>query len=130
MDQGMYFLKRHFDKILALTLGLIIILVNFVVVQKGTFLNLFYLPVLLAGYLLGKKQAVLSAVAVVGLVVFATIQNPGVYFSQTNQWLFYSEITTWGGLLILAAYLTGYLSEQREHKIRELTTAYIGIKKF
>ncbi len=127
MDKAIYFLKRHFDKFLPLVLGLIIILVNFVVVQKGTFLNLFYLPILLAGYLLGRKQAVLSAIAVVGLVVFATIQNPGTYFNSQQKWLFLSEITSWGGLLILAAYLTGYLSEQREHKIRELTTAYIGI---
>jgi len=127
LDRNTYFLKKHFDKILALSLGLIIVLVNFVVVQKGTFLNLFYLPILVAGYLLGRRQAVLSALAVVGLVVFATLQNPGAYFSQKNQWLFLSEIISWGGLLILAAYLTGYLSEQREHKIKELTTAYIGI---
>jgi HD-GYP domain-containing protein (c-di-GMP phosphodiesterase class II) len=127
MEKTIFFLKKHFDKVLALTLGLIIVLVNFVVVQKGTFLNLFYLPILMAGYLLGKKQAVLSAFAVVGLVVFANLQNPGVYFSHNDQWLYYSEIISWGGLLILAAYITGYLSEQREHKIRELTTAYIGI---
>jgi len=127
MERSIYFVKKHFEKILALLLGSIIILVNFVVVQKGTFLNLFYLPILLAGYLLGKKQAVLSAFAVVGLVTFATIQNPQAYFSQENQWLFLSEITSWSGLLILAAYLTGMLSEQREHKIKELTTAYIGI---
>jgi putative nucleotidyltransferase with HDIG domain len=120
-------MKKHFDKFLPLVLGLIIILVNFVVVQKGTFLNLFYLPILLAGYLLGKKQAVLSAIAVVGLVVFAAIQYPGTYFNSQFKWLFLSEIISWSGLLILAAYLTGYLSEQREHKIRELTTAYIGI---
>lgn len=127
LEAGLYLLKKHFEKILVLLLGLIIVLVNFVVVQKGAFLNLFYLPVLMAGYLLGKKQAVLSALAVVGLVIFAAIQNPGAYFSQGNQWLFLSEITSWSGLLILAAYVTGFLSEQREHKIKELTTAYIGI---
>jgi putative nucleotidyltransferase with HDIG domain len=127
LESTIFFLKKHFEKFLALLLGAIIILVNFVIVQKGTFLNLFYLPILLAGYLLGKKEAVLSALAVVGLVVFATIQGPEAYFANSNQWLKISEIVSWSGLLILAAYLTGLLSEQREHKIRELTTAYIGI---
>ncbi|MCI0531491.1 MAG: HD domain-containing protein [candidate division Zixibacteria bacterium] len=127
MNKSNAFLRRHFEKILALLLGLIIVLVNFVVVQKGTFLNLFYLPILVTGYFLGKRQAVMAAMVVVGLVVFATLQNPGTYFSGGVQWLMWSEITTWSGLLILAAYLTGLLSEQRELKIRELTTAYIGI---
>ncbi len=121
------FWKRHFDKVLILSLALIVILVNFVVVQKSTFLNLLYLPILLGGYLVGRKQTVYASFLCVALVVFAVINNPQFFPGFTNKWLLVSEVVSWGGILILAAYLVGTLAEQKEKKIRELKTAYIGI---
>ncbi|OGC74313.1 MAG: hypothetical protein A2145_04850 [candidate division Zixibacteria bacterium RBG_16_40_9] len=121
------FWKRHFDKVLILSLALIIILVNFVVVQKSTFLNLLYLPILLGGYLVGRKQTVYASFLCVALVVFAVINNPQFFPTANNKWLLLSEVVSWGGILILAAYFVGTLAEQKDKKIRELKTAYIGI---
>ncbi len=121
------FLRLHFEKLLVLSLALIIIFVNFVVVQKGIFINLLYLPILLGGYLVGRRQTVLASFFCVALVVFAVIHNPGFFGQAQNKWFLVSEVISWGGILILAAYLVGTLAEQKERKIQELRTAYIGI---
>ncbi len=52
---------RHFETTLIILILLGVIAIAFLVHYKLAFLNFFFLPVILAGYYLGKRQAVLTA---------------------------------------------------------------------
>ena len=118
---------KHFEKILILTLSLLVVFVNFFIVQKLAFLNFYYLPVLISGYVLGRKMSVLTAIFCVVLIAFSAINNPHLFQTQNSQILLTTNLMLWGGFLILAGYVVGTLYEQKEKKIQELKKAYIGV---
>lgn len=118
---------KHFEGVLVLTIALIIILVNFFVIQKLAFLNFYYLPVLVAGYVMGRKMALLASLFCIALITFSAINNPRMFIIEKSPLLLATDLMVWSGFLILAAYVVGTLYEQREQKISELRNAYIGV---
>ena len=61
MEKLKEFLARHFEKLLVLTILVAAIVVNYVIEQKFILLNFYYLPVLTAGYFLGRRLSLLTA---------------------------------------------------------------------
>jgi hypothetical protein len=91
-------------------------------------LHLFYLPVLLAAFFLGRYRAGVLALlcAIGGAVVLAldvTTLSAAVNFPLV-MWL---TLAIWSAVLGLAAILTGTLSDERTAKITELHDAYVGV---
>jgi putative nucleotidyltransferase with HDIG domain len=127
MEKIKSFLFKHFEKILVLTLSVVVLLINFFVVQKLAFLNFYYLPVLVSGYVLGRKMSVLTALFCVVLIAFSAVNNPHLFQVQTTNLLLASDLMLWGGFLILAGYVVGTLYQQKENKIQELRKAYVGV---
>ncbi len=121
------FILGHFEGAI---IGLILVgvlVLAFLVQYKFSFLNYFFLPVILSGYFLGKNRAVLAAVfsvlfVILYLVYFELITGPKNFF------MFHEvvNLVTWGSLLILTGALIGSFSEQREAKLDKLRTAYVG----
>ncbi len=122
-----FFLRHQERTVVLLSLAGVLILA-FLVEPKIAFLNFFFLPVILAGYFLGRRQAVLSATFCV-LLYFAYVVlsrltakvPPPITTEQVVVTL------TWGGFLIVIAATIGTLSEQRENRLREVRRAYVGI---
>ena len=113
--------------ILALILGGALI-VAFLVQQKISFLNFFFLPVILAGYYLGKRQAVLSAffcILLVTLYIIFESRLPRAPLPLGFDTLL--NLVTWGCFLILTGALMGSLTDERGRKIRKMREAYVGI---
>jgi hypothetical protein len=120
-------IRGHFEGAI---IGLILVgvlVLAFLVQYKFSFLNYFFLPVILSGYFLGKNRAVLAAVfsvlfVILYLVYFELITGPKNFF------MFHEVVSlvTWGSLLILTGALIGSFSEQREAKLDKLRTAYVG----
>jgi hypothetical protein len=90
-------------------------------------LNLFYLPVILAAFFLGRYRAgvlalfcvvAASAAAVLGLDQFAALTPPIVIGLA---------VMVWGAVLGLTAILVGTLSDERSNQMHELHEAYLGI---
>ncbi len=127
MDKVKSFIFKHFEKILVLALALLVVAVNVIVVQQLAFLNFYYLPVLVSGYVLGRKMSVLTALFCVVLITFSAINNPQLFQSHNNSLLLISDLMLWGGFLILAGYVVGSLYQQKEKKIQELKNAYVGV---
>jgi putative nucleotidyltransferase with HDIG domain len=127
MEKLKSFVIKHFEESLVLTIALIIIVVNFFVIQKLAFLNFYYLPVLVAGYVLGRKMAILASLFCIALIVFSAVNNPGIFLVDASPLLLMTDLVVWSGFLILAAYVVGTLYEQKEEKISELRNAYIGV---
>ena len=126
------FIFEHFEKILVICLLLIVIATHLFVVHKMVFLNIFFLPVLVAGFVLGRKGAMLTSFLSVALVVYVsviytdTFQYDGITSEKGNIDVILG-LVIWGGFLALAGYIVGTVYEQRERKVQELRKAYVGV---
>ena len=127
MEKVKNFVFKHFEKMLILSLSLVVVFINFFVVQKLAFLNFYYLPVLVAGYVLGKRMSIFTALFCVALITFSAINNPYLFQIKNSGLLLVTDLMLWGGFLILAGYVVGTLYEQKENKIQELRKAYVGV---
>jgi hypothetical protein len=102
--------------------------IAFLIRYKISFLNFFFLPVILAGYYLGKRKGVLLAVLCVLFVVLYFVFQEKVFGSGHR--LTFDEIidvVAWGGFLIVTGGLLGSVAEQRENKLRGMRQAYVGV---
>lgn len=127
----MNFLKnsvlKHFEAILILLITAGLVVTNFFIEQKIVFLNLYYLPVLISGYFLGKKQSIFTSIFIIGFVVFMVIYNGDSFAAQYTKLNLILSIIIWGGFLTLAAYTVGTLYEQKQLQLNDIKMAYIGI---
>ena len=122
------FLIRHFEKILVLLILHIIVFIVYLAPYKIGFLNFFYLPIIIAGYYLGKRMAVLTAFLCILLLVISVLLFPSFFFtSDTNNIYVIVSLAAWSSFLILTSAALGYLYEEKEKRIKELKEAYIGI---
>jgi len=119
---------RHFESTLIVLIIFGVLLITLLVYYKYAFLNFFFLPVILAGYYLGKRQAVLTACLCVLLFVLYNALSRAVLHTFPPPSL--DEIlstATWAGFLILTAAMIGAIHEEREAKLRNLQRAYVGL---
>ncbi|MBT3635136.1 MAG: HD domain-containing protein [Candidatus Marinimicrobia bacterium] len=128
MDKIKNGIFKHFESIIILVVIAALIFINWIVPYKLGFLNFFYLPIILAGYLKGQRQAVLSAVLCILAVIIYIIGYPEAFFThETDELYIFASLTAWGSFLILTSAAIGYLHEQNNNKVDELKTAYQGI---
>jgi putative nucleotidyltransferase with HDIG domain len=127
MEKVKNFVFKHFEETLVLSLALVVVVANFFIFQKLAFLNFYYLPVLVSGYVLGRRMSILTALFCVALIAFSAINNPHVFQTKNSGLLLVTDLMLWGGFLILAGYVVGTLYEQKEKKISELKNAYVGV---
>ena len=124
--------SRKFEE-LYLEVSLIIIAVALTALMwqisghKTIVLNLFYLPVILAGFFLGRYRAgVLALFSVIGVSIvtaiglndFATFSTPLVIGLT---------ITLWAAVLGLTSLLVGTLSDERRKSASDLHEAHVGV---
>lgn len=90
-------------------------------------LNLFYLPVVLAGFFLGRyRGGLLALLCVIAASVVTALDMRG--FASMNAPLVVGlAVILWGAVLGLTALLVGTLSDERNTKIVELHEAYVGV---
>jgi hypothetical protein len=128
MNRLKSFALKHFETTLILIILFGIIAIAFLVQYKFAFLNFFFLPVILAGYYLGKRQAVLTASLCVLLVVlyhlFSQLLFHALPLISLDEIL---NTVTWAGFLILTSAIIGGIAEQREAKLKNLQRAYTGV---
>jgi putative nucleotidyltransferase with HDIG domain len=115
---------------LLVLLGIVAItgVINFFVVNQRAFLNFYYLPVVFGAYTMGLRRGVYSAL-VASAVVFGLAAMNGTLFgaADTEAWMRWLDLSTWGCFLVLTSYLVGSLYEVKEEQLGELQDAYRGI---
>jgi putative nucleotidyltransferase with HDIG domain len=127
MDQFKQVILKHFEKILV---GIILIAAfagTYFVEEKFIVLNFYYLPVLTAGYFLGRRMGVLTSVFSILAVVICILVFPERFFNAKEMLNGIAQLSSWGGFLILASFTVGTLYERNEQRIKELKSAYIGV---
>ena len=127
MEQFKQIVLKHFEKILV---GVILIAAfagTYLVEEKFIVLNFYYLPVLTAGYFLGRRMGVLTSVFSILAVLICVLVFPERFFNSEEILKGIAQLSSWGGFLILASFLVGTLYEQNEQRLKELKNAYIGV---
>jgi putative nucleotidyltransferase with HDIG domain len=121
-----YFFK-YFEQIVVLFILAAVVLLNYFIAEKLALLNLFYLPAIVAGFVLGKRKALLTSIFSVTAVSFYVFLNYDNFKEGQSVVSLYVNIISWGSFLILCSIVVGYLHEENEKKIVQLKNAYMGI---
>jgi hypothetical protein len=126
LERVKLFLYVHFERVLVVGLVVSLLLIHWFVDYKIALLSFYYLPIIIAGFFLGRKAAVMAAVFIVALVFFfQAVQGlegaPGLDSSMLL------ALIPWGGFLILTGYVVGSLAEQHQHRLNDLKGAYVAV---
>ncbi len=117
------------------TLEVILVLVTLVLTcvlyqtvgYKVIVLNLFYPPVILAAFFLGRYRAgVLAFFSVLSASVVLSF-NLGEFATYSSPLVIALSVLVWGGVLGLAALLVGTLSDELASRMTELHEAHVGV---
>ena len=127
MKQSRDFVFKNFETLLAVLLLATVAVIHFTFENKFAFLNFYYLPALVTGYYLGKRRAILLALASVLTVAFFAVAWPSYVMAGFQPINVFWQLFVWGCFLLLAAVLVGTLYEEKERHIASLKMAYIGI---
>ena len=120
--------RKNMEKVIIVSILLGGVLGIFLINEKSVVLNFYYIPVLIIGYYLGRRHAVLAANFCVLSVIFYTVLYPDMFLSRERS-LFHtvSMLSAWGGFLVLVAVMASYLYDLNQQRIRELREAYVGV---
>lgn len=127
MENIKQFIVQYFEKILV---GVILVAAfagTYYIEENFVVLNFYYLPVLFAGYFLGRRTGVLSAVLSILAVLIFALLFPERFFIDRIFWHKIAKLSSWAGFLILASIAVGTLYEQNECRLQDLKKAYVGI---
>ena len=121
------YILNNFEQLLVLFILVSVISLNYFIDQKIALLNLFYLPVLVAGFILGKRKAVLTSILSIASVSFYVIMFPQSYKPSQSILSLTITLISWGSFLTLSSIIVGHLHEENETRYHQLRAAYIGI---
>ncbi len=108
------YLLQNPDMTFVIITMLSLVVINWIIPDKtkATFLNFYFLPIIWGGYYLGRRNAVLGAIAVIAVTVFMISASPQAFLTDSTEIGLYIQILTWGSFLILAGAVVGGLHEK------------------
>jgi len=127
MERFKQFVLRHFEQILVAVILIVALIGTYVIQEKFIILNFYYLPVLMAGYFLGRRTGVLAAVFSILAVLICILVFPTRFLDGNEILTGLLQLSSWGGFLILVSFAVGTLYEKNEQRVKELKNAYIGV---
>ena len=121
MEKLKRYVFKHFESHFIFTILVSVILINFFIYSKIAFLNFYYLPIMLAGYYLGRRTAVLGAFFTILMVWVFVLADLDHYYAQEEKFHLYFHLTIWAGFLMLTGWVIGGLKEKLRFtdKLRE-----------
>jgi HD-GYP domain-containing protein (c-di-GMP phosphodiesterase class II)/class 3 adenylate cyclase len=106
------YLKENLDRVFVLFFLIAMLGIFYFVPYKLTFLNLFFIPVILAGYFMGGRFAVLAAFFCFLLVAVFVYFFPEEFVFAPTEFALWLNVTTWGSFLLIVGYLLGALQQR------------------
>lgn len=123
MEALKQYLVDNFEGVFILVILTFVSAIVWFVDAKLSFLNFFYLPVLLSSYYLGIRSGVLGAFfTFLVIVIFASIY-PGRFMVEIDLFGLWAFILTWAGFLILTAVIVGFTHRELQEKMTEALRA-------
>jgi len=127
MDKVKEFIVRHFEKILVFVIVAAAVACTLLLEEKFVLLNFYYLPALIAGYFLGRRMALLTAIFCVLAVVLIVAIEPESFLVTPGKAYVFAFVAAWAGFLLLASIAVGTLYEENKKRIEDLKRAYVGV---
>ena len=121
------YIFKNFEQILVLFILSAVVVLNYFIAEKLALLNMFYLPSIVAGFVLGKRKALLTSMFSVTAVIFYVVINYADFRPSQSVVSFYVNIISWGSFLVLCSIIVGHLHEENEKRVGQLKSAYTGI---
>lgn len=119
--------ERQLEVMLVLTTLAMACIMSYVQTSQVVILNLFFLPVILAGFFLGRYRAgVLALLSVVSATIVVAMDVTRFAF-HSNPMMVVLCVMVWGAVLGLAALLVGTLSDDRNARAIEAHEAHLGV---
>lgn len=106
------YILRNFEQVLVLMILVSVILINYFIPYRIAFLNFYYLPIMVAGYLLGRKASVMGSLLCILLVTIFAILSPRSFSMEEGNLHIALSLTVWGSFLLLAGIIVGTLHER------------------
>ncbi len=113
------YLQDNLHDIFLLIILISLTVINFFVEAKLVSLNFFYLVILLSGYTLGKRSAVLLAFFTILIVWAFILADANPYLKYLNEIELNLHMTLWGGLLIMMGWTGSFLAKTFQKKPEE-----------
>ena len=121
-----WFVFQHFERLLVVLLVASLGVIHYFIEHQIAFLAFYYLPIILAGFYLGRKAGVYAAVFAVALTVYYQLivgldGPPGLGLESVV------TLTSWGGFLILTGHIVGKLAGDRARQTDALRETYVSM---
>jgi len=101
--------------------------INWLIINQKVVLYLFYLPVVFAAWVLPRRDAVGAAVLAAIMVVAYVFFLPHKFDYTANQFLIWTELVIWGGILVITSYMVATLRSISREALHNLEQAYKGV---
>jgi hypothetical protein len=126
VERVKWFVFQHFERLLVVVLVASLVAIHYFVDHQVAFLSFYYLPVIAAGFILGRNGGVLAAVLVISLTMFLQVSTglDGAAGFDLESAL---TIAPWAGFLILTGHTVGRLAGERARQTEALRSAYIAM---
>ena len=111
--------QDNLHDIILLIILISLTVINFLVETKLISLNFFYLVILLAGYTLGKRFAVLAAFLTILIVWAFVLADKSPYLMYLSNDELNMQLTTWSCLIILMGWTGSFLAKTFQKKPEE-----------
>jgi hypothetical protein len=95
--------------------------------QRIIVLNLFYLPIVLSGYYLGRLNTGVLALFCSLVVILVSTSDSAGFAAFDSPILVYLALAVWAAVLGLTAIIVGTLCDERAATVNELQEAYVGV---
>ncbi len=119
--------KRITEASLIVICGALTTMLYLVDGYKMVVLNMFYLPVVLAAFYLGRHRAAILAFFSVMLATVVAASDLGSFSGENSHLVIGVSLIVWAAVMGLNALFVGTLSDERGRKIEELHDAYLGV---
>lgn len=123
------FIIRHLELFFVFLITILVCVVFFILPYRFAFLNLFYLPVLLAAYFLGKRKALYASLNVILVVAITAIIRPEWFAVSGTIMSTLIMIIIWGSFLVLTSVGIGSLQEKVAKGFEETKRLYEELKR-
>ncbi len=120
MDHLKQAVLNYFEYIFIAIILFTVLIFHYIIPHKLAFLNFYYLPVLAAGYILGRKSAILGSLFCFLTVAFYAFFNTELFVFEGTFLNISFSILTWGCFLIISGILVGTMHKKLSCRTKEL----------
>lgn len=123
------FVIRNLELTFVLLIAVLVCAIFFLLPFRFAFLNLFYLPVLLAAYILGKRKALYACLNVIVVVIVTAVMRPEWFTLGGTTVSTLVMIIIWGASLVITSVGIGSMQEKLAKGFEETRRLYEELKR-